>query len=465
MFTPKTYFLAVMNKIKIHGLLVLLATSNQVLADREILDYLVGSITISEESQITYIDIEDLLEDRYFEEAINLAQNIIDDNNSLEVAEPVIFGKLLGNLAIVLNYAGQYEDSLSVFTSALNFMEPALPQFSPDLINIILAKASTLITMEKLDEAEQQLRRAQHITHRDDGVYTVNQLPIVKKLFEISSRTGDYLNSDKQKYLTLQILKKTYGSESTELLPTLISLGRYYADRGSSSGQFGDGQLSHLRLSLFGQSISLYEEAIEIIENNYGVSDPRLIEPLEGIARTRYIQRVNKKSEEAAERVLRIIENNPATDTQDRVNAIIRLGDLYTLTSDSRAPELYLRAWKLIQESEEYKEQRINIFARPLRLWPRAQRMIYLDKRPTTANDSDKELFIEVEYAVKPNGRVSNIRLLTKNVPNNEVRRLRTHLYETRFRPKIIQGKIVETSKLVFRQRFLVANPANPRAD
>ena len=208
MLTPKPYFLAVMNKIKIHGLLVLLVTSDQVLADREILDYLVGSITISEKSQITYIDIEDLLEDRYFEEAINLAQNIIDDNSSLVVAEPIIYGKLLGNLAVVLNYAGQYEDSLSVFTSALKFMEPALPQFSPELINVILAKASTLITMEKLDEAKQQLRRAQHITHRDDGVYTVSQLPIVEKLFEISSRTGDYLNSDKQKYFTLQVLKK-----------------------------------------------------------------------------------------------------------------------------------------------------------------------------------------------------------------------------------------------------------------
>ena len=204
------------------------------------------------------------------------------------------------------------------------------------------------------------------------------------------------------------------------------------------------------------------EEAITIIEEKFSNTDPRLIEPLQGIARTRYIQRSNKKSEQAAERALALIVSNPATDTQDKVNAIIRVGDLYTLTADKRASDLYLRAWQLIQENEEFKGKKSQLFGRPERLWPRARTIVYLEKRPTTAEDSDKELFISAEYTVKSNGRVGNVKLLSKNVPNDEVRSLRTHLYETRFRPRIIDGMLVDTPNLVFKQRFVVSERRAP---
>ena len=451
-----------MRKIKNIVMVIFCLAHHCVHADGEMLDLLVPSITVSEGSSISYTDIESLLADRYFDDAIASAEEIVENNNFLKTTKPIAYGKLATNLAIVLGHAGQYEDSLAMSEKALAHLESSVPQFSPELVNVILARSYTLITMEKLDVARQELRRAQHITHRDDGVYTVSQLPIIEKLFEISARTGDYLNADKQKLFTLQVLKKTHGPQSEKLLPKLIELGRYYGERASSTGQFGDGQLNHLRQSLFRQSIGKYEEAISIIEGKYGKSDPRLIEPLQGIARTRYIQRSNRKSEQAAERALALIEGNPATDTQDKVNAIIRLGDLYTLTADKRASDLYLRAWRLIQEGEEFKGQNAQIFKRPQRLWPRARTIVYLNRRPSTADNSDKELFINAEYTVKSNGRVGNVRLLNKNVPNNEVRSLRTHLYETRFRPRIVEGIIVDTPKLVFKQRFLVAEPRPP---
>lgn len=453
---------SVMQQIKSILLAIFFLMHQCVFADEEILDLLVPSVTDSKGSKIDFTDIEDLLADRYFEEAIALSEEMVENNESLKTIKPIAYGKLLTNLAIILTYAGQYEDSLEISEKALAHLESFLPQFSPELLDIILVRSHTLSTMEKLDRARQQLRRAQHITHRNDGVYTVSQLPIIKKLFEISVRTGDYLNADKQKLFTLQVMKKTYGSRSEEILPTLVELGSYYGERAASAGQFGNEQLSHLRQSLFRRSISMYEEAITIIEDKFSNTDPRLIEPLQGIARTRYIQRSNKKSEQAAERALALIVSNPATDTQDKVNAIIRVGDLYTLTADKRASDLYLRAWQLIQENEEFKGKKSQLFGRPERLWPRARTIVYLNKRPTTAEDSDKELFISAQYTVKSNGRVGNVKFLSKNVPNDEVRSLRTHLYETRFRPRIVDGMLVDTPNLVFKQRFIVSERRAP---
>ena len=138
-------------------------------------------------------DIESLLADRYFDDAIASAEEIVENNNFLKTTKPIAYGKLATNLAIVLGHAGQYEDSLAISEKALAHLESSVPQFSPELVNVILVRSYTLITMEKLDEARQELRRAQHITHRDDGVYTVSQLPVIEKLFEISVRTGDCL--------------------------------------------------------------------------------------------------------------------------------------------------------------------------------------------------------------------------------------------------------------------------------
>ena len=155
-----------------------------VYADGEILDLLVPSVTDSKEVKIGYTNIEDLLADRYFEEAIALAEELVENNESLKTIKPIAYGKLLTNLAIILTYSGQYDDSLEISEKALAHLESFLPQFSPELLDIILVRSHTLSTMEKLDSARQQLRRAQHITHRNDGVYTVSQLPIIKKLFE-----------------------------------------------------------------------------------------------------------------------------------------------------------------------------------------------------------------------------------------------------------------------------------------
>ena len=76
-----------------------------VYADGEILDLLVPSVTDSKEFKIGYTNIEDLLADRYFEEAIALAEELVENNESLKTLKPIAYGKLLTNLAIILTYS------------------------------------------------------------------------------------------------------------------------------------------------------------------------------------------------------------------------------------------------------------------------------------------------------------------------------------------------------------------------
>ena len=436
--------------------LLLLTQLATAAADEDIFDFYFHSLSLPASSQDDFQQLSQLLGYKTLEEAIVLCEQIIEDNSGLQETNPALYGKLLANLGMILNYGEYYENSIEALDNSMKYLDASLPQFSPQLINVIMAKASSLIGLGKFDEATQELRHAQHITHRDDGVYSATQLPIVEELFRVSYQSGEYIDADKQQFFTLRVSERAYGYDSEDLLPTLIRLGRYFADRGALTSQFGDNDQRYLRESLFRRSLDLYERAVNIIEVNYGPNDPRLVEPLQGLSRTRLMQRTNNKSEEALERALYVIESNPTTDLPDRIDAIIRLGDLYTLTSDSRAGDLYLRAWDLMHENADYNWLKVQAFGTPTRLYPRAQSVVYLDRRPSSA-DEDSELFIDAEYTVKVDGRVGDVKLLGKNVPNDQVRRLRSQLAASRFRPRIVEGELVETKNLIIHQRFRVA--------
>ena len=432
---------------------MLFALSNSALADDDILDYYHHAVDLPGNSANDLERLANLLNYQTLEEAIVLCEQIIDDNIALQETNPLAYSKLIANLGMILNYGEYYENSLETLDRAESIMVRSLPQFSPHLISILMPKASTLMSLNRTEEAREALRQAQHLTHRDDGVYSPDQLPMVNQLVKLSFQNGNVMDADQQQFFTLRVSERAFGRESEALLPTLGKLGRYFAQRAVTSSQSE-------REKLFRTTFELYDRAIKIIEDNYGPNDLRLVNSLQGVAQARLMQRANSKSEQALERALFVIESNPTTDLPDRIDAIIKMGDLYTLTSDSRASETYLRAWNLMEENPDYNWLKTQTFGAPTRLYPSAQSVVYLDRMPSKADGS--ELFIDAEYTVRTDGKVGDVKLLAKNVPNEQVRRLRSHLSVARFRPRIVNGEIVETANLIINQTFRVNEVLTP---
>lgn len=441
-------------------LTILLTISNGTVADEDILDYYFHSLDMPGNSANDFERLGNLLNYQTLKEAIVLCEQIIDDNAALEESNPLIYARLVANLGMILNYGEYYENALESLNRAEALMVQSLPQYSPDLINLLMPKASTLDSLNKTEEAQEVLRLAQHITHRDDGVYSPNQLPMVNQLFKISFQHGDVMSADQQQFFMLRVSERAFGRDSEALLPTLEKLGQYFAYRAVTSAQFEESAARYQRETLFRESLKLYKRAIKIIENNYGPNDPRLVNSLQGLAQAYLMQGANNKSEVALERALFVIESNPSTDLPDRIEAIIRMGDLYTRTSDDRSAETYLKAWNLMEENPDYNWLKVQAFGAPTRLYPRPQRVVYLDRAPRTSEGS--ELYIDAEYTVKTDGKVGDVKLLAKNVPNEQVRRLRTQLSTFRFRPRIVDGEIVETANLIIHQTFRVTEALSP---
>ena len=196
---------------------------------------------------------------------------------------------------------------------------------------------------------------------------------------------------------------------------------------------------------------------------DFDVSTLRLVEPLRGLASARLRQITNRNAaERALERVVDVVNRDPNADIPDKVRATIDLADMYNITGDRRAADTYLQAWSLMKDDPRHQELSADIFGSPTRLHPEATTVLYLDRMPDAKlKEPDVTLFIEVEFTVRANGRVQNIKLLDKNVPNEQVRLIRARLSDARYRPRMMDGVLVDTDSLVMTQTYEVRPPTS----
>lgn len=435
--------------------LTLVGVTLQASAEERVLDHLY-SPKLDEKPQLLLDRVLTHARNSEYDYALTLSQSLLDEVDAMRRAAPRAYGQLLVNHGIIQSADGEYDLSLPLIESGLELMEQRANPFSRSLINALMARGLTMFAMEDIEGAEDSFHRVQHIMHRQGGVYAPDQIPVIDWLTKTSLKQGELSAADRQQRFSLRVAEKVYGPDSIELLPLLARLGGYFASRGSTIPPMVDTEMRLQRDMLFKFAVDMYQRSVAIIEQNYGENDLRLVQPLRGLANARMLQITNRKyAEEALERSLAIVDSNPDSDLSDRAQALVDLGDLYVITSDNRAGETYLRAWHLLQETPETQEVANLYFGTPLRLFPRESPVLYIDRQPDNTEAGDP-LFVELEYNVNTNGKVSGIRLIEKNVPNEHARVLRHKLKTSRYRPRISEGEILETNGLALRQPFKV---------
>lgn len=458
-----------MKKLKAQPLLTLtlIFTAFGAMASEQLTNHLITSPgSLDSANAATFDTVLEHVDERSYPKAeMRLAQLLTDDD-----IEDESRANLLANLGILKAINAGAEAGIVDLNEAITLMEAAAGPYSEALVELLMAKAAISEEVEALELAEESLRRAQHITHRQDGVYTEDQLPMVRALTNVHLQQGMVLSADREQRFNLRISEQVHGEDSEELVPILQSVGAYFANRGDTLPMVpaittkrhqsqAEAFTEHYRISLFREAIDLYDRAIEIVEDTHGANDLRLVPPLKGLANARLMQRTaTRYAEQAMERALSIVESNPGTDVTDHARALVDLGDVYTITADNRAADVYLEAWNLLSDDPDLVEVRNELFGTPTRLFPQQLRVIALDRHPSSVDEGDP-LFANVEFSVVDNGRVARVKVLDGNVPNEEKNMLRRHLRSAKFRPRIVDGEVVETEGLMLHQTFEVVKP------
>ena len=158
------------------------------------------------------------------------------------------------------------------------------------------------------------------------------------------------------------------------------------------------------------------------------------------------------------ERASNIISNNPNTDISDHAQSLVALGDTYLVTQDARSLEVYAQAWNLLGEAPENESLRTKIFGQPTLLYPDVLIRPLLTRQPSNTRPED-DLYVNLEYDVRYDGKVKNINVIDGNVPNNQKKLLRDYVSNMRYRPRLVDGEPTTTEGIKLYQEFKVAAP------
>lgn len=327
-------------------------------------------------------------------------------------------------------------------------------------------------------EAIKALNRALHINRINRGLYNVSQLPILDLIIQTNTDLQDWEALDQNYHYLYWVNRRIYGDNDPRLLPVINRLGRWH--RNAYSLASDSVPFNHLLAA-----DQLSQDAVRIIETNYGPEDPGLITPLYDLAMINYqiaahasiavmyddlrYSRVNsgfmddameevragqdlmadsyRDGKKAMLKILDVYSENPDLPAADHGAALILLGDWYLLFDRrSAAKEAYAMAYSVLQESGIQKEDIDEIFAKPHSLPARQPVADYQPDQDNNISDDDK--YVIARFDVSENGWARNIEIVESSPADNVplIRRAKNSIRITRFRPRLENGQPVATA-------------------
>ncbi len=259
----------------------------------------------------------------------------------------------------------------------------------------------------------------------------------------------------------------------------------------------------------YADALRIYDRALQVTETNNSAVDLKLVSILRAMSATMYLQG-RCCPDEPLERALDIVVREPATDAADELTAIMHLADMSLLTGrEGNAGKLYRRAWNMLAWEDGVNRKAERLFAAPTRLgvsrvshlvsaYGQAQRrrpqsvhvktyrpaqsdsrgisfsfskpkprrsgligtplaLCYpqvLDLAKVDGKEDLSEYYMDLDFLVSHDGKVSNIALVESNTPSRLGRYVKNILRVTRFRPRLHEGEPVATENVSLRQTF-----------
>ncbi len=389
----------------------------------------------------------------------------------------------IANLASIQALTGNEAEALGNYRRATDLIERDGGIFDARLVEVINGWGRTLQNAGNHDEAINLFFRSQHISHRDDGVYSPDQAAALE-LMTVSHLAGRDLDSaNKAQELLNNVDIHRYGRNSVLAVPSMVRLARFKAS-----------------VRMLDDAKNLYFAAIHVTENSLGENDIALIDLLLGVASVRQFEqqvrevrqrRMNEAATlsatgfydpridpafvsrqtanrqigpdrvqgattnqalEALMRALRIVDMHEDTVTAaERMRVHIRLGDLYLkIGKTNLGIETYQKALEIIEAETNSLELADLFFGRP-------KRLRYIKPRPriNAAGRYTKYdgTFAEASFVVMSNGHVDNVEVTQSTAPASMLTQFRKEVRRSIYRPRFIDGKPVATPEL-FREEF-----------
>ncbi|WP_299598543.1 hypothetical protein [uncultured Microbulbifer sp.] len=356
-------------------------------------------------------------------------------------------------------------------------MEAEYGAYGAGIDEQLMGLASALQRSGNHEEAISEYRRAMLINRVNEGLYSLNQVPMIERMIESQIALNRWEEANDNHEYLFWLHAKNYGEKDPRMLPIINQLSSWHLQ--AYIDEKGATLFEHLI-----NATNMYALAVDIISQNFGANDLRLVEALRGLKATNYYlatysgepqeaivinasfagsgnasperraqldhYRMNSFSsgKTAITKIMDVYRKNPASPPAASAKAKVELGDWYMMFNKwHSARETYGEAYQALWDNGATNQEIEEIFGRPAAL----PTLPLLDEdREALANS-----YVTVSYDVTAFGKARNIQILSAR-PESKVSirsRVRNVLKRAKFRPRFENGEPVETTGIV--QRFV----------
>jgi len=393
------------------------------------------------------------------------------------------------------------QQNITSYEASIQNLELSEGIFSEQLPQQLLALGSALQDSGDPDAALEFYDRAAHITRVNQGLFSTQQIPILERIIDNYLSRGDMESADEQQRYMFYLQQKSFGSDSTDLLPALNNFAEwnmfafsappansYYANPLKDGSNLNPTVIRSLdeanfRVERLIHAQNIYWSIIQILLDNFGMQDPRLLDFEKRLALTNYYFATTVATEldtmsltvaepshttstpqfpapsisnmgyrhgrEALERRRNYMLEMPAVPVIEQAKAGLDLADWMLLFNRQRVKSLEMYQTLHDELNPNNNNQEItDIFSPALPIL--LPSFIYpFNSRATLGIPPEQALvyqgYIDVEFKLNRFGKTSDINVLSASTdPNDNLQQMLVRILQRSiYRPRFASGKIL----------------------
>jgi TonB family protein len=424
-----------------------------------------------------YAEFRRLFDERHYEQALVPALQVVTlteqegTGDELQVA--------LMNLAATQSLAADHSAAEASYLRVIELIQAEGTRASPRLARANAGLAVVYHDSGRHELAVARFHSALALARRNEGLFDEAQLPLIDKFTDSLTSMQQLEEAHEAQRYGLRIVERKYGRSSPKIVPRLETIARWYTRVGAYDAA---------RLTL--------RRAIDLVERQEGDNSEALIGPLTALAENyrrpllnpaergyesdpnpnpnnayntipgaadgstwRLPSALAAEGERALGRALAIAESQPTPSPVRIADVRTQLGDWYqTRLQHDKALPHYLAAWTAARQVKTADATLADtLFARPVLLhyvrpseWDRYERRPAEEVLPHT---------VEVELTVTAEGRVRDAEVVANDGSERMAEAALDAAETARYRPRLLEGKPLETSDVKFAQTYFEPRP------
>lgn len=364
------------------------------------------------------------------------------------------------------------------YRRALRIAESKAGGYSQEVIEPLHGLGLAQFAGGQFDNAAQSLRRAVDVSRKIDGLFNIQQLPLVEALIDAYVSLEKTADVDREQQYAMRLSETAYGKDDPRMLPVL----ERNANWCETTGRYRMARQAHAR-------------RLEILGRTAGKRDPAVVMPLRGIARTYKLEylygtaeldptrsgefspalsgslggmpqapetrsaRLDPDGEAALRLALSVLAERP-DQVGLRGETLLDLGDWNQLSNKtSEATRIYKDAWAALAAPGGPGTAAMS---EPTQLYYRPPSTA--SKRADKDDDEQVENFVEVEFTVTQEGRVTDIKTVATDGNETQDRSVQIAVRRARYRPRFVDGNPVATKAVRHREVLYTVIPTTNRS-